>query len=229
LSEVGRSAPLTDRGRRTRAALLSAGRQLFESRGFNGTTADDIADAAGVSHGTFYTWFTDKDELLRALVDIELSDAQLAFHVPDSITDPVERITEANRRYLTTFGSYAKLFQVVEEVATIDPYYRDLLANLRQNYVARITTTIARLQSSGLVDATLDARVSASALSAMVEGFARHWLGRGEKHDSELAVITLSRLWARALGLGDLSVRTTPLIPSSMQQLPEVDDVAAHV
>jgi AcrR family transcriptional regulator len=239
LSQPARPEPLTARGRRTRDALLVAGRDLFETRGFNGTTADEIADAAGVSHGTFYTWFTDKDALLRALVDSELADAQQAFQVPDSITDPVARITEANRRYLTTFASYAKLFQVVEEVATVDPYYRDLLIALRRDYVARISTTISRMQAAGLVDETLDSHVTASALSAMVEGFGRHWLSRGEEHDADLAVTTLSRLWARALGLGDLPEQAvtpdqaaTPeqaVTPDQAGDSMEVSDVAAHV
>jgi AcrR family transcriptional regulator len=218
VTQPSRPEPLTARGRRTREALLDAGRQVLETRGYNATTADDIADAAGVSHGTFYTWFSDKDALMRALVETRLADAQQAFHVPDTITDPVERITEANRRYLTTFATYARLYQVLEEVATIDPYYNNMLISLRSEYVRRISTTISRLQADRLVDSTLDAHVTASALSAMVEGFARHWLGRGEEHDAELAVTTLSRLWVRALGLGDL--------PQYSQEAP---DVATHV
>ncbi len=39
----------------------------------------------------------------------------------------------------------------------------------------------------------------------MVEGFGRHWYGRGEQaasaHDDETAVETLTRLWARGLGI----------------------------
>jgi hypothetical protein len=78
-----------------------------------------------------------------------------------------------------------------------------------------------------LVDVSLDAHVTASALSAMVEGFGRHWLGRGEEHDAELAVTTLSRLWVRALGLGDLPTQPRPY--SHAGQSMEVSDVAAHV
>jgi hypothetical protein len=35
----------------------------------------------------------------------------------------------------------------------------------------------------------------------MVEGFARHWFGRGEDHDEATAVATLTHLWAGALDL----------------------------
>ena len=44
--------PRTERGRRTRAALLAAARTAFEERGFDDCRMNDIADAAGVSHGT---------------------------------------------------------------------------------------------------------------------------------------------------------------------------------
>ena len=223
--------PLTARGRRTRDALLAAGRQVIETRGFNATTADDIADAAGVSHGTFYTWFSDKDALMRALVDTTLAEAHESFHVPDSITDPVERITEANRRYLATYAAHARMYTIVEEVATVDPYYRDLLVTLRADYVGRITSTVLRLQQGGLVDTTLDPHVTASALSAMVEGFARHWLGRGEQHDAELAVATLSRLWVRALGLPDPgAAHTTTPLDTSARPHPNLEesDVAVN-
>ncbi|MDI1290462.1 MAG: helix-turn-helix domain containing protein, partial [bacterium] len=51
LSE-GARAPLSERGRRTRERLVAAARQVFEERGFDATRMSDIAQAAGVSHGT---------------------------------------------------------------------------------------------------------------------------------------------------------------------------------
>ena len=45
----------------------------------------------------------------------------------------------------------------------------------------------------------------AAQYGAMVEGFGRHWYGRGEQdassHDDDTAVETLSLLWARGLGV----------------------------
>ena len=35
----------------------------------------------------------------------------------------------------------------------------------------------------------------------MVEGFAAHWLGRGEVHDEAVATRTLTQLWVRGLGM----------------------------
>lgn len=46
---------------------------IFEAKGFNGTTIDDIVQATGIAKGTFYIYFHNKEELLleviRKLVD----------------------------------------------------------------------------------------------------------------------------------------------------------------
>ncbi|WP_460723298.1 TetR/AcrR family transcriptional regulator [Nocardia heshunensis] len=39
------------------------------TRGFRGIGVDDIATAAGVSHGTFYNYFTNKRDILDAVID----------------------------------------------------------------------------------------------------------------------------------------------------------------
>jgi AcrR family transcriptional regulator len=58
---------LGPRANRTIAAILSATRQTFLTRGYAGTTIDEIAKAAGVSRASFYTYFPSKREVLLAL------------------------------------------------------------------------------------------------------------------------------------------------------------------
>ena len=41
---------------------------MFVSRGYAGARIDDIALAAGVSHGTFYQYFKNKNDLAHVLV-----------------------------------------------------------------------------------------------------------------------------------------------------------------
>ena len=192
------TAPLTERGRRTRAAVLAAARTTFEAKGFNATRMSDIADAAGVSHGTVYTWFDSKDTMLRALVEELVGEVREAIRVPDT-ADPVLRVRVANQRYVDNYRTHAKLLQVVEEVATTDAYFRGALGGLRAAHVQRVAREILRQQSEGQVAQDIDPFVSAAALCAMVEGFSRQWLGRGERHDEDVAVDTLTTLWVRSL------------------------------
>ena len=207
LGLAAKAAPLTDRGRRTRDNLLQSARVVFEERGYAGTRMADIARASGVSHGTVYTWFADKEAVLRALVGDIVSEVYAALAIGDEVPEPQQRMHEANRRYLAAYRRHGRMLEVVEEAAATDARYRDALNGVRRDHVARVTRDITRLQRSGLAAADIDARVAAGALCAMVEGFGRHWYGRGEQddatYDDRTAVETLTRLWARGLGLDD--------------------------
>ena len=195
-------APLSERGRRTRDRLLLAARSVFEERGFDATRMSDIAQAAGVSHGTVYTWFATKEDVLHGTVDSITEVMYDVLRTPES-TDPIDRIAHANARYLEVHRETARLMEVVAQAAVNDESFRAVLENLRHAHVDRVAKTIRKLQKDGLAAQSLDPRISAAALCAMVEGFARHWLSAdGASDDLDATVLTtLTELWARALGL----------------------------
>lgn len=51
-----------------RRQIIEGARSVFLSRGFDAASMGDIAKAAGVSKGTLYVYFKDKDELFSAIV-----------------------------------------------------------------------------------------------------------------------------------------------------------------
>jgi AcrR family transcriptional regulator len=51
-----------------RRQILDGARQVFLERGFDGASMGDIAKAAGVSKGTLYVYFKDKDDLFDGMV-----------------------------------------------------------------------------------------------------------------------------------------------------------------
>lgn len=53
----------------TRARLLRAAEELFAERGYHGTQVTDVTERARSGVGTFYRYFTDKEEVLRALLE----------------------------------------------------------------------------------------------------------------------------------------------------------------
>jgi TetR/AcrR family transcriptional repressor of mexJK operon len=61
--------PVLGRSARKRLTILSAGRTLFLSNGYQGTSVDQIAASAEVSKQTVYKHFGDKQELLLAIVN----------------------------------------------------------------------------------------------------------------------------------------------------------------
>jgi AcrR family transcriptional regulator len=82
--------------RETRLRLMEAALELFQEGGYDETTVEQIAGAAGVAKGTFFNYFETKDAILPVLVEWrlrELEDALLPEHgAPES---PVARIKMA--------------------------------------------------------------------------------------------------------------------------------------
>lgn len=68
-----RKRPRQQRSRETVAAIEEAAAQLFDRHGYAGTTTNKIADRAGVSIGTLYQYFPNKDALLWTLADQHLN------------------------------------------------------------------------------------------------------------------------------------------------------------
>ena len=187
--------PRTERGRRTRSALLDAARAAFEQRGYDDCRMNDIADAAGVSHGTVYTYFESKEEILGQVIDELLVDLQDDLRT--ATKDPMGRIEEANRRYLQAYRDNSRLLRVIEQASVTHPELGNRLDEFRRRYHARVSTALRRLQKQGRVTDALPADVTATALCAMVEGFSRYW----PRPLTEDINATLTSLWVNALGL----------------------------
>jgi AcrR family transcriptional regulator len=100
---------LRAQGRRTLRRLLDAGLRVFARRGYHAARVDDIVRAARTSHGTFYLYFANKEDLLRALaVDCAHELADLVDSIgpigPDAdgraeLRSFLERFIDTYRRY----------------------------------------------------------------------------------------------------------------------------------
>src|SRR6201986_1665037 len=70
-SRAGETAAPSNRSERAaerRAAIVDAAMEEFVARGFAGTRLDDIARRAGVSKGTIYLHFKDKESMFEELI-----------------------------------------------------------------------------------------------------------------------------------------------------------------
>lgn len=191
------------RGERTRSGLVNAAREVFETKGYLDARVSDITAAAAVGHGTFYTYFDSKEAVFRAVADAVVQEmyGESAVDPLSLPNDPVTRITEVNRRYFGTYRRHARMLANVDQVAAMSDEFRLFKREFRRAFIDRVARGITRLQEQELADTTLDARTAAYALGSMVEQFAYVWLGLGQPFDEELALTTVTRLWAQSLGL----------------------------
>ena len=105
-------------GRLTVRRLLEAGLAEFDERGFQAVRVDDVVRRAKTSHGTFYLYFANKDDLFRTLLQDALHDMQL-------ITDdfPVVTSNQAGRaalrhwihRFTDTYAAHATVIRILSQ------------------------------------------------------------------------------------------------------------------
>lgn len=196
----------TRQGLRTRGALLRAGRQVLEQRGYHQTRIADVTQQAGTSVGTFYLHFKGKYELFRQLL-IDVEDEVYGELSPRLATTaaPRERIAETNRLYLQAFQRNAQLWRVIEEASLSDPEPGRVLNERLRLYRSRTERAILRWQASGDVEPDLDATLAAAMLGSMTERCAYHWFVFGNPPDLEEATSHLTTLWLDMLGISTAS------------------------
>ena len=73
--------------------MLDAAQEVFAERGVIGGTVEDICEQAGFTRGAFYSNFTDKDDLLDALVEREHT--RLLEHLDASLALVDREVAEA--------------------------------------------------------------------------------------------------------------------------------------
>jgi AcrR family transcriptional regulator len=144
--------PLRPRGEKTRQRLLDAGASVLPARGYHDTRVDDIVEAAGVSHGTFYRYFENKDDFFRVLAEgattglIELLDVLR----PDA---EVDELRGWLRSWFTSYRSNGGVISTWQEMQT-----NEELAAFSQQVAASVLTRLVRvLERRGFGDPTVDA------------------------------------------------------------------------
>ncbi|MCK0089279.1 TetR/AcrR family transcriptional regulator [Rhodococcus sp. F64268] len=201
-SSLLRDLPVTERGLRTRSSLIAAARTVFESAGYLDTRLVDITTQAKCSAGTFYTYFSSKEEIFAAVLELAQED-MLHPGMPRVADedDPAAVVEASNRAYLEAYRRNAKLMGLLEQVSHIDPVFRELRQKRGDAFIRRNARSIAHLQSRGLADREVDPLLASRALSGMISRLAlSHFvINEDESADMDELVYTATRLWVNAL------------------------------
>jgi AcrR family transcriptional regulator len=188
--------------------MLEAAKAVFEETGFLEARITDIADRAGLSHGSFYHYFDSKEQVFR-----EVAEAQETLLTAPAVDDrddadaapppsEVERIRRANRLYFERYRDNGRIMGVIEEVSRYDAHVNDARMRRQKHFADRAEHAIRRLQAEGAADPDVDPHIAAVALGSMVGRFAELWLvEEWEKFDFDDVVEQVTRLWANAIGL----------------------------
>ena len=200
--------PRSRKGERTRARLLVAAKEVFEKSGFLNARVSDIAEQAGLSHGSFYHYFDSKEEIFREVA--ETVEERLSAPLGDVILDrnsnatPVERISEAVRRHMQSYRDQAPIMGVIEQVYRYDEQVKAARIRRHRHYNQQVELAIAQLQRRGVADARLDPAVASLVLGSMTSRFPEMWFVEGRADCTfDDGVEQLTRMLINALGIRD--------------------------
>jgi AcrR family transcriptional regulator len=181
---------LRAQGRKTMRKLLDAGMRVFAERGYHAARVDDIVRAARTSHGTFYLYFANKEELLRALA-IQCAQEMGALAGGLGVVTGDEAGAAELRRFLETFFStYARFGPVLRAW---------MEGNIEDRETSRLGvvafTDIATALGERMRDAGANGdAASVSALMALLERFAYFLVSRQLEFDSDVLFDTVTRV-----------------------------------
>jgi AcrR family transcriptional regulator len=190
---------LRSQGRRTMRKLLDAAMVAFDRRGYHATRVNDIVEIAKTSHGTFYLYFSNKEDLLRALVTEAATEAQKLYDALSSLpaaggAPEWGDVHDWIAAYSELWTRYAPLFRSWTDLSTIDPELVDVIRETFTVMSGALANQV-RPDSSGH---TIDPEAAGMATLAMLDRF--HYFREfvGQPID-EVAIDTMTTMVCRAL------------------------------
>lgn len=193
-----RKQPKQQRAAETRQRVLDAAAQVFAEHGYAAGTTNRIAERAGVSIGSVYQYFPNKDAVLRALMDAHvdagarLLTERLSGGLPERLDDVLRLFVRAA---IDNHRDNPRLHRVLFEEAPRAPEFLNRLHELEQFSV----DTAARLLEQH-PEVRADSRLNAQLVVATIDSLVHRLVTRpdvgtdpvdfGEVEDEIVALLT---------------------------------------
>jgi AcrR family transcriptional regulator len=179
---------LRAQGRKTMRKLLDAGMRVFAERGYQAARVDDIVRVARTSHGTFYLYFANKEELVRTLAvecahDMDALASEMGPIGPDA--DGAAELRRMLGEFFSTYRRYGPVIRAWMEGDVDDRETNALGVRAFTNIATAFAAQIARAGGN-------DAQIPA--LMAMIERFAYFLVSRRLDIDSDAVLDSMTRV-----------------------------------
>lgn len=174
-----RKSPTQARSKATVEAILAAAAQVFERRGYAGATTDRIAERAGVSVGSLYQYFPNKDAVLVALAErhVDGGFSLVRNLLAEALSDqpPIDVLV---RRFVTAMMALHErepaLHRVLFEEAPLPATLRRRLRTRENELASEVCTLLETHPNVRSLDAEVTAYVLVHTIDALVHNFVLH-------------------------------------------------------
>ena len=139
-----------DRGLKRIAAILDGAEELFGEVGFDAATTNAIASKSGMSPGSLYQFFRNKEDIAAALAEryvVELTDAQSAAvdPRPDGFVESLPQFIDRAVDNMVAFNAANPAFLQLFSRADTQPALYAAVVPLQNELSQRVAQTLAAL------------------------------------------------------------------------------------
>lgn len=173
--------------------LLEAGRVAFFQHGYEPARVDDIVALAGASHGTFYLYFRNKEDLLHTLAIGCAEDMRVLTDRLDrmAVPPPIDELSEWIGWFVDSYRRNGPVLRIWLERRDLDP----LMQSLANDVLGRLSDGLGRLVDPHIESAIGPGLVRLSLL-AMLERFTSYQRSSDGALDEKSLVATQTRLFS---------------------------------
>src|SRR5437763_11820322 len=156
--------------------LLDAGVVVLRQRGYQAARVDDIVKTAETSHGTFYLYFANKEDLFRALA-LDVADAMVDLAESLGPVGPDRNGFDELRQWMGRFADLYRRHRAVIQAWTEAETGASEFGRLGTELMTRFTQVlIDRIGETSVPG--VDPQIAALAMVAMIERFNYYLLSR---------------------------------------------------
>ena len=161
----------------SKEALLQVGLDLVWSRGFNGTGVEAILKEAKIPKGSFYNFFSSKEEFSLAVIDKFVAGRRevLSPILNDASLPPIERVKKSFETLITAFeedGCYkgCLLGNLGQEMSDQSENVRKSLEHSLQLWEKSVSDVLIQAQSESSIPKHIDVEMLAENMIAAFQG-----------------------------------------------------------
>jgi len=188
---------LRARGRHTKRRLLDAGEIVLASKGYHATRVDDVVKVAQTSHGTFYLYFANKEELFRALAAEVAEEMQALAEAMEPLgagDTGRARLQRWIRQFVDVYRRHGPVIRAWTEAEIGGSEFGRLGTDLLTQFTGVIVGRIAEV-----APADLDPTIATLVLVAMLERLNYYALTEQVRIEPDAIADTLARVTHAAL------------------------------
>ncbi|QNP66269.1 TetR family transcriptional regulator [Streptomyces genisteinicus] len=201
-----------------RRELAAAAMELFATKGYEATTVDEIAAAAGVARRTFFRHFRSKEEAIFPDHDDTLVRAEAVLNAAPPHEHPLDTvcrgIKEVMRMYASSPSVSVERYRLTREVPTLREREIASVARYERLFTRYLLGHFDERDHHDGNDDPLLAEVAASAVVTAHNHVLRRWLRAGGQGDVETqldhAFAIVRDTFGSGIGAGRKAGRTLP-------------------